>query len=67
MVDGEDSKDPDSKDELSELDNELTEAKKVVEEAVEADRQLSSNVWICTSTHAISKVSFIHLLWYIFD
>ena len=31
----------------------------VVDEAVEADKQLSSHVWICTSTHAISKVTVI--------
>ena len=45
-----------SKDSVDQLDQELEAARKAVEEATEADRQLSSHVWICTSTHAISKV-----------
>ncbi|TRY73155.1 hypothetical protein TCAL_13038 [Tigriopus californicus] len=46
-------------DELEKLDNELSQGKKLVEDAFEADQQLSSHVWICTSTHAISKVTVI--------
>ena len=46
-------------DEVEKLDAELNEAKQTVNEAVEADKQLSSHVWICTSTHAISKVTVI--------
>ena len=45
-----------TKDSVDQLDQELEAARKAVEEATEADRQLSSHVWICTSTHAISKV-----------
>lgn len=46
-------------DELERLDDELSQGKKLVEDAFEADQQLSSHVWICTSTHAISKVTVI--------
>ena len=42
---------------VAQLDQELEEAKRLVKEASEADQMLSSHVWICTSTHAISKVS----------
>ena len=45
-----------SNDEVKKLDQELAEAKRVEEEARETEYQLSSHVWICTSTHAISKV-----------
>eukprot|EP00095_Tigriopus_kingsejongensis_P005190 maker-scaffold321_size207582-snap-gene-1.30 protein:Tk05190 transcript:maker-scaffold321_size207582-snap-gene-1.30-mRNA-1 annotation:"c-jun-amino-terminal kinase-interacting protein 3" len=45
--------------EVEKLDDELNEGKQLVEAAFEADQQLSSHVWICTSTHAISKVTVI--------
>lgn len=44
-------------DSVSKLDRELTESRRLAEEAAEADQNLSSHVWICTSTHAISKAS----------
>ena len=44
-------------DAVDKLDAELSEAQQVVDDAVEAEKQLSSHVWICTSTHAISKVN----------
>ena len=46
-------------DEISRLDAELKEGATLGQEASEADQQLSSLVWICTSTHSISKVTVI--------
>ena len=46
-------------DEISRLDAELKEGASLGLEAAEADQQLSSLVWICTSTHSISKVTVI--------
>ena len=46
-------------DEISRLDAELREGASLGLEAAEADQQLSSLVWICTSTHSISKVTVI--------
>ena len=46
-------------DEISRLDAELKEGASLGLEAAEADQQLSSLVWICTSTQAISKVTVI--------
>ena len=46
-------------DEISRLDAELKEGASLGQEAAEADQQLSSLVWICTSTHSISKVTVI--------
>jgi len=46
-------------DEISRLDAELKEGASLGQEASEADQQLSSLVWICTSTHSISKVTVI--------
>ena len=43
-------------DAVAKLDSELQSGKRLVEEAVEAEQNLSSHVWICTSTHASSKV-----------
>ena len=43
-------------DNLEKLDSELTSGSRNVEEAVKEQQNLSSLVWICTSTHAISKV-----------
>ena len=44
-------------DAVAKLDSELQAGKRLVEEAAEAEQSLSSHVWICTSTHASSKVS----------
>ena len=41
---------------VSKLDSELSEGKRLVDEAVSREKELSSHVWICTSTHSISKV-----------
>ena len=41
------------------LDSELKSGTRNVEEAVQEQQNLSSLVWICTSTHAISKVTVI--------
>ncbi len=41
---------------VEQLDSQLEEATRSAVEAAEAHSNLSSNVWICTSTHAISKV-----------
>ena len=46
-------------DEISRLDAEIREGEAVTAEAASADQQLSSLVWICTSTHSISKVTVI--------
>jgi len=46
-------------DEISRLDAEIKEGESLAQEAAEADQQLSSLVWICTSTHSISKVTVI--------
>merc|ERR1711892_496913 len=46
-------------DEISKLDAEIKEGESLAQEAAEADQQLSSLVWICTSTHSISKVTVI--------
>merc|ERR1719370_1564187 len=46
-------------DEISRLDAELKEGASLGQEAAEADQQLSSLVWICPSTHSISKVTVI--------
>ena len=43
-------------DAVAKLDSELQAGKRLVEEAAEAEQSLSSHVWICTSTHASSKV-----------
>ena len=43
-------------DAVAKLDSELQSGKRLVEEAAEAEQSLSSHVWICTSTHASSKV-----------
>lgn len=46
-------------DEISRLDAEIKEGESVRAEAAAAELQLSSLVWICTSTHSISKVTVI--------
>ena len=46
-------------DEISRLDAEIKEGESVRAEAAAAEQQLSSLVWICTSTHSISKVTVI--------
>ena len=46
-------------DEISKLDAEIKEGESLTQEAASADQQLSSLVWICTSTHSISKVTVI--------
>merc|ERR1712126_23093 len=60
---GEENKDKDdvqsSEDEISKLDAELKEGASIGKEALESDQHLSSLVWICTSTHSISKVTVI--------
>jgi len=48
-----------SEDEISKLDAELKEGASIGKEALESDQHLSSLVWICTSTHSISKVTVI--------
>ena len=48
-----------AEDEISRLDAEIKEGEAVTAEAAAADQQLSSLVWICTSTHSISKVTVI--------
>eukprot|EP00092_Neocalanus_flemingeri_P008970 GFUD01009651.1.p1 GENE.GFUD01009651.1~~GFUD01009651.1.p1 ORF type:complete len:1277 (+),score=282.33 GFUD01009651.1:760-4590(+) len=48
-----------AEDEISKLDAEIKEGESLAQEAAEADQQLSSLVWICTSTHSISKVTVI--------
>ncbi|XP_069688441.1 JNK-interacting protein 3 isoform X4 [Periplaneta americana] len=45
--------------EVEKLDRELKEGEKVGRECQELETQLSSLVWICTSTHAASKVTVI--------
>jgi hypothetical protein len=47
------------KEELAALDSELKSGCRNVEEATQEQQSLSSLVWICTSTHAISKVTVI--------
>ena len=42
-------------DELEDLDSELKSGSRNVQEAAQEQQNLSSLVWICTSTHAISK------------
>ena len=50
--------DPD--DPIEKLDKELSEGKRLVKQAeLEEEKERSSRVWICTSTHAISKVTVI--------
>ena len=49
----------DANDEISKLDAEIKEGESLTAEAAAADQQLSSLVWICTSTHSISKVTVI--------
>jgi len=51
--------DTSAEDEISKLDAEIKEGESLAQEAAEADQQLSSLVWICTSTHSISKVTVI--------
>jgi len=51
--------DQETDDEISRLDAEIKEGKSITQEAAAADQQLSSLVWICTSTHSISKVTVI--------
>ena len=46
-------------DEISRLDAEIKAGESLTAEAASADQQLSSLVWICTSTHSISKVTVI--------
>ena len=46
-------------DEIAALDSELKSGSKNVEEAEKEQQNLSSLVWICTSTHSISKVTVI--------
>ena len=46
-------------DNLEKLDSELASGSKAVEDAIKEQQSLSSHVWICTSTHAISKVTVI--------
>ena len=46
-------------DEISKLDAEIKESETIMQEAAEAEQLLSSLVWICTSTHSISKVTVI--------
>lgn len=46
-------------DEISKLDAEIKESETLQAEAAEAEQLLSSLVWICTSTHSISKVTVI--------
>nr|CAD7444840.1 unnamed protein product [Timema bartmani] len=46
--------------ELDKLDQELKEGEKIRREGEELEHNLSSLVWICTSTHSSSKVSVIH-------
>ena len=46
-------------DEISKLDAEIKESETIQAEAAEAEQLLSSLVWICTSTHSISKVTVI--------
>ena len=46
-------------DEISKLDAEIKESETIQAEATEAEQLLSSLVWICTSTHSISKVTVI--------
>ena len=55
----EEHKAKEEEDEISRLDAELKEGASLGQEAAEADQQLSSLVWICTSTHSISKVTVI--------
>ena len=57
----------DNNDEISKLDAEIREGEAVTAEAAAADQQLSSLVWICTSTHSISKVTFFLSLFYSFN
>ncbi|KDR19135.1 JNK-interacting protein 3 isoform X3 [Zootermopsis nevadensis] len=45
--------------EVDDLDQELRKGEKLCRESQELERQLSSLVWICTSTHAASKVTVI--------
>ncbi len=47
--------------ELDKLDKELAEAKRVADEDGPEGKEsrLSSHVWICTSTHAVSRVTVI--------
>ncbi len=42
---------------VAKLDDELSEGRRLVDEAAAREKELSSHVWICTSTHSISKVS----------
>ena len=46
-------------DEVSALDSELKSGHRNVDEARKTELKLSSLLWICTSTHAISKVTVI--------
>ena len=46
-------------DEVAALDSELQSGSRNVEEAEKEQQNLSSLVWICTSTHSISKVTVI--------
>ena len=46
-------------DEISALDSELKSGSRNVKEAEKDQQNLSSLVWICTSTHSISKVTVI--------
>ena len=46
-------------DEISKLDAEIKESETIMQEAAEAEQLLSSLVWICTSTHSVSKVTVI--------
>jgi hypothetical protein len=48
-----------TEDAVANLDSELESGKRLVEEAADAEQLLSSHVWICTSTHASSKVTVI--------
>ncbi|XP_049784106.1 C-Jun-amino-terminal kinase-interacting protein 4 isoform X5 [Schistocerca cancellata] len=45
--------------EIEKLDQELKEGEKLGKECEELEQQLSSLVWICTSTHSCSKVTVI--------
>ncbi|CAL4065508.1 unnamed protein product, partial [Meganyctiphanes norvegica] len=56
--DGRDSTTPPSND-IDKLDQELKDQEKVRQEGELLEQTLSSLVWICTSTHSISKVTVI--------
>lgn len=50
---------PEGTDEVAKLNNELKDYEKHRREQSESERNLSSFVWLCTSTHITSKVTII--------